>query len=172
MPILIAVVGAILSGLTYWFVYGNGMEQVDQLLRDRRNTKMRARSEAKFRSAPVRSIKNPADAAGVLMVLVASARGTPTPEQEAEIEAQLRAITEPGDDLAARLVFVRHAAGQASDPNSAIAHLAPLLREKLDAAERNDLERMLEAVAVIHQGPTEAQERLIARVVRTLAEEV
>lgn len=170
MPILVAVVGAVMSGLVYWFMYGNGMEQIDQLLRDRRNAKLRAKSAAQFRSAPIRSIKNPADAAGVLLLLVASARGTPTPEQDAEIEHQLRKIIEPDDDLASRLVIIRHAVAQISDADTAIGYLAPLLREKLDATERDELERMLEAVAVIHQGPIEAQERLIARIVRALAE--
>ncbi|SOR29608.1 conserved protein of unknown function [Methylorubrum extorquens] len=43
-----------------------------------------------------------------------------------------------------------------ADGNTALDHLAPLLRDKLDASERDDLERMLEAVAVIHGGPIEA----------------
>ncbi|CAO4142343.1 hypothetical protein DHODJN_05485 [Methylorubrum extorquens] len=44
----------------------------------------------------------------------------------------------------------------AADANTAVNHLAPLLRDKLDASDRDDLERMLEAVAVIHGGPIEA----------------
>ncbi|KQO95210.1 hypothetical protein [Methylorubrum extorquens] len=59
----------------------------------------------------------------------------------------------------------------AADANTAVDHLAPLLRDKLDASERDDLERMLEAVAVIRGGPIEAQERFIARTVRVLAEQ-
>ncbi|ACK83848.1 hypothetical protein [Methylorubrum extorquens] len=58
-----------------------------------------------------------------------------------------------------------------ADANTAVDHLAPLLRDKLDASERDDLERMLEAVAVIRGGPIEAQERFIARTVRVLAEQ-
>lgn len=171
MPILAAVAGAVMTGLLYWFMYGNGMEQIDQLFRDRRNAKLRAKSASQFRSAPIRSIKNPTDAAGVLMLLVALARGTPTPEQETEIAHQLRRITEPDDDLAARLVIIRHAVTQISDADTAIGHLAPLLRKQLDTSERDDLERMLEAVAVIHNGPIEAQERLIARIMRSLTEQ-
>jgi hypothetical protein len=67
---------------------------------------------------------------------------------------------------------VRHAGiAPPADGNTALDHLAPLLRDKLDASERDDLERMLEAVAVIHGGPIEAQERFIAGTVRVLAEQ-
>ncbi|MCE4225849.1 hypothetical protein HCU64_19025 [Methylobacterium sp. C25] len=170
MPVIGAVIGAIMTGLLYWFMYGNGMEQIERLLGDRRNHKLRLKSEANFKAAPIRSIKNPADAAGVLMQLVAQARGTPTPEQEAAIEEQMRTIIGSDDDLATQMVFIRHAATQAADAETAIDHLAPLLREKLTVSERDDVERMLEAVAVIHQGPTDRQERLIARTVRVLAE--
>ncbi|MCG5244968.1 hypothetical protein [Methylorubrum extorquens] len=45
------------------------------------------------------------------------------------------------------------------------------MRDKLDASERDDLERMLETVAVIHGGLIEAQEPFIARTVRVLAEQ-
>ncbi len=59
----------------------------------------------------------------------------------------------------------------AADANRAVDHLAPLMRDKLDASERDDLERMLETVAVIHGGLIEAQEPFIARTVRVLAEQ-
>jgi len=56
-----------------------------------------------------------------------------------------------------RTRIVRHAGiAPPADGNTALDHLAPLLRDKLDASERDDLERMLEAVAVIHGGPIEA----------------
>lgn len=105
------------------------------------------------------------------MMPVALARGTPTPEQEAAIEAEMRKVTAPDDDDPARMASIGHAATQASDAATAVDPLAPLLREKLDAGERDDLERILEAVAVIHGGPIEAQEKLIARTVRVLAEQ-
>ncbi|AWI91713.1 hypothetical protein C0214_15575 [Methylobacterium sp. DM1] len=171
MPVIAAVVGAVMTGLMYYFIYGNGMEQLDRFLGDRRNAKLRARSAAAFRAAPLRAIRDPADAAGVLMMLVALARGTPTPEQEAAIEAEMRKVTSPQDDHGTRMAYIRHAAAQASDADTAVDHLAPLLREKLDDAERDELEQMLEAVAVIHGGPIEAQEKLIARTVRVLAEQ-
>ena len=81
----------------------------------------------------------------------------------------MRKVTAPDDDHGTRMAYIRHAAAQACDANTAVDHLAPLLREKLDASERDDLERMPETVAVVHGSPIDAQERLIARTVRVLA---
>lgn len=171
MPVVAAIVAALMTGRVYSFISGTGMEQLDRYLGDRRSAKLRARSEAVFRAAPLRAIRDPADAAGVLMMLVALARGTPTPEQEAAIEAEMRKVRHPDDDHAARMAYLRHAAAQALDAATAVDHLAPLLREKRDASERDELERMMEAVANVHGGPIEAQETLIARTVRVLAEQ-
>ena len=168
MPIIVAVVGAFMTGLAYWFMHGDGMGQIDRYLTDRRNAKLRAKSEAAFRAAPVRAIRDPLDAAGILMFLVAGARGTPTPEQEAAIEAELRAITPPGDDFASRMTYLRHAAQQVGDADTALGHLAPLLSERLAPSERADLERMLERVAAIHLGPVPAQDILIGKTIRSL----
>ena len=168
MPIIAAVIGAIMTGLLYWFRYGDGMSHIDRHVSDRRSAKLRAESEAAYRAAPIRTIRDPVDAAGVLMYLVARARGTPTPEQEAVIEAELRAIAPPGGSLANRIVYLRHAAEQAADVTLAIRHLGPLLCEKLTPSERSDLERMLAAVAAVHQGPIPAQDSVMSQVVTAL----
>ncbi|MGH1573010.1 hypothetical protein ACRAWG_22975 [Methylobacterium sp. P31] len=143
-----------MTGLLYWFRYGDGMAQIDRHLGDRHAAaKLRAKTESAFRAAPVQTTREPADAAGVLTYLVAIARGTPTPEQVSVIEAEMRAITPPGDNLAGRMVHIRHAAEQAADISMVIRHLAPVLREKLTPSERSDLGRMLETVAAAHRGP-------------------
>ncbi|WP_204307860.1 hypothetical protein, partial [Klebsiella pneumoniae] len=84
----------IMTGLIYWLMYGNGLEYIDQSLRDRRNTRKRLENQASSRAAPLKAIRHPAEAAGVLMQLVALARGTPTPDQDAAVEAQMRRILE------------------------------------------------------------------------------
>ena len=78
MPIIAAVIGAIMTGLLYWFRYGDGMAHIDRHLSDRRTARLRAQGEAAFRAAPIRSIRDPVDAAGVLMYQIARARGMPT----------------------------------------------------------------------------------------------
>lgn len=171
MPFLIAMAGALTTGLIYWIRYGDGMAHIDQALRDWRTGRRRAASEKAFGLAPLRSLRHAADAAGVLMVLVARLRGELTPEQEARILARMEAVTEPGDDLGTRMSVIRHAAAQAPDPNAAIQSLAPLLRDRLTRTERDDLCEMLEDVAGVHQGPTDAQAAYIERIRRALNEE-
>lgn len=172
MPILIALAGALVTGLIYWVRYGNGMQHIDHAVRDWRTARRRRASERQIRSAPLRSLRNSVDAAGVLMALVARQRGVRTPEQESEILTQMRDVTDPNDDLATRMVVIRHAADQAApDPDLAIRSLAPLLRDRLTQGERDDLCRMLTAVATVHQGPTESQNRFIEQVRRAIYED-
>lgn len=171
MPIIAAVFGALVAGLVYWIKYGNGIEHIDNAVRDWRGTRRRMASERQIRSAPLRSLRHPADAAGVLMEMVARLRGVPTPEQEAVITAQMRGIVEAGDDLDTRMVFVRHAAAQAPDTTLAIKILAPVLHDALSFSERDHFADMLRTVAEVHQGPTEAQERLIDEIIRAIAED-
>jgi len=83
----------------------------------------------------------------------------------------MRDVTDPGDDLATRMVVIRHAADQAPEPDTAIRSLAPLLRDRLTQTEWDDLCRMLRAVATVHQGPTEAQNRFIEQVRRAVYED-
>lgn len=171
MPILIAMAGALVTGLIYWVRYRHGMEHIDHAVRDWRSARRRQASERQIRSAPLRSLRDPTEAAGVLMMLVARQRGVPTSEQENEILTQMRDVTDPGDDLATRMVVIRHAADQAPEPDTAIRSLAPLLRDRLTQTERDDLCRMLRAVATVHQGPTEAQNRFIEQVRRAVYED-
>lgn len=170
MPFLIAMTGALATGLIYWIRYGDGMAHIDQALRDWRTGRRRAASERAFGLAPLRALRHAADAAGVLMVLVARLRGELTPEQEARILARMETVTEPGDDLGTRMSVIRHAAAQAPDPDAALQTLAPLLRDRLTRTERDDLCEMLEDVAGVHQGPTDAQAAYIERIRRALHE--
>lgn len=171
MPIIAAVFGALIAGLIYWIKYGNGMEHLDNAVRDWRGARRRTASERQIRSAPLRSLRHPADVAGVLMAMVARLRGVPTPEQEAAITAQMRSIVAPGDDIETRMVFIRHVAAQAPDTKVAIKVLAPILHDALSFAERDHFAAMLQRVAEVHQGPTEAQERLIDEILRAIAED-
>lgn len=169
MPILIALAGALASGLIYWVRYGDALVHLDHALNDWRRGRRRRAGELQLRTAPLNSLRNPADAAGVLMRLVARLRGVPTPEQEAEILARLRDVTDSTeDDLKTRMAVIRHAADQAPDPSMALRSLTPLLRDRLTGPERSDLMRMLQAVACVHQGPTEAQERFVEEVRRAI----
>jgi hypothetical protein len=172
MPVIAAVAGAVLTGIFYWLIWGNGLAYIELRWRESRDRKddeaRRAAALVAKRSAPLRSIEDPRDAAGVLMCLVARQRGTPTPEQKAAIEQQMREVLDLGREIPQRLSLAMFAAEQASAAEDAVDALAPLLRTRLDRTECNDLLDTLNRVAEIHGGPTVEQERLIARVEQAL----
>lgn len=164
----VAIVTAILSGVTYWFVWGNGMEQLDHVLGRKRNAKRRAIAIDEAQRAPLKAIEEPRDAATVLMVLVATRRGEMTGEQEALILEEMRTTLEYEGDVAGRLAVARHAATCAPSPHVVVTVLRDVLRKHLARAEFNQLSMMLRKIAALHGGPTEEQEKLIAYAERTL----
>lgn len=178
MPILAALLGAIMTGLVWWLMFGRGLEYIEHRLQERGAARrgqaaLEGRREAERQRllAPVRSVTDPREAAALLMLLVAQARGLPTPEQVAAIERQMvEVLGLAAEDARSRLAYLRHAAERAPSPEEAVDEAAPLLREALTRAERKDLHTMLERVAALHGGPSEAQERIIARTLRRLGE--
>lgn len=168
MHIVGVLLTGIISGLTYWFVWGNGMEHVDFMLGRQRNAKRRALAVDQAKRAPLKAIQEPRDAATILMVLVASRRGEMTGEQEALILGEMASTLEYVDDVAASLAIARHAAANAPTPEVAVGELRDLLRKNLGRSEFNQLFLMLRKVASLHGGPTDEQEKLIAYAERTL----
>ncbi|HZY22270.1 MAG TPA: hypothetical protein VFE80_07695, partial [Beijerinckiaceae bacterium] len=62
----------------------------------------------------MRALKDPRDAAAVLMVAVAEARGVMTPEQETLVQERMGSVLGFANaEIGARLVYARHAARQA-----------------------------------------------------------
>ena len=170
MPIIAIVLSGIVSGLFLWLTRGGGLEQIDQLLRERRDRKRREKALEQQSLAPLRALKDPRDAAAVLMVAVAEARGVMTPEQETLVQERMGSVLGFANaEIGARLVYARHAARQAPSIDAIVADLTDLVREKLSRAERRELETMLDEVAALHGGPTDEQERAIALTSRRLA---
>jgi hypothetical protein len=172
MPVIAAIAGAVLTGIFYWLMWGKGLEYLEhrwQSGRDRKRDHV-AREAARLsqRTAPLRSVSDARDAATILMCLVAGQRGVPTPEQRAEIERHMSEVLELSGEAPQRLSFALFAAEKATIPDEAVDSLAPILRERLDRAECNQLLEMLSRVADVHGGPIPEQEKLIARVERAL----
>lgn len=178
MPIIAALLGAIMTGVVWWLMFGRGLDYIEHRLQARGEAR-RARQAVEGRKtatrqlllAPVRAITDPREAAALLMVLVAKARGLPTPEQMAAIEQQMVTVLglQPGE-VAARLAYVLHAADQAPSAEDAVEAASRLLRTALTPAEREDVRAMLDQVAALHGGPSDAQERLVALTLRRLSE--
>jgi hypothetical protein len=168
MPALVAIVGAIMSGVVYWFIYGKGMEQVDHWLNDRRNTRRSLAAREAAGRAPLKAMTERRDGAVALMLLIAGERGEPTPEQLEAIRAEMRDVLEFGADLEARLVVARHAVASLPSSEIGIADLTGLMQSGLTKAEFNQLFIMMRRVAALHGGPTESQDRLLALAERQL----
>lgn len=170
MPFLAALFGAVMTGVLYWLLYGNGREVISHWL-DRRNeqtrdeadaaTAMRARvTEAR---APLRALNDPRDVAAAAMVAVAECRGELTPEQGAIILEQMREILGLDLDLTDRLSIAIHAARRAGKPEFVLDDSVSLFRDTLSTLECEQLLDMLQAVSTVHGGPTDRQADLIRR---------
>ncbi len=170
MPIIAAIIGAVMTGLFYWFMFGGGMAYIDTRLRERDKRKQRAALPAKQEAAPLRSLQDPREAAVILMIAVALARGVPTPEQLDVVRDQMRDVLGFAADLSGHFAYCRFAAEQAPSPEGTIDDLADLLRRSLNRDERIELGSMLERVAALHGGPTERQERFVSLVLRRVTE--
>jgi hypothetical protein len=166
MPVILAILGAIGTGLTYWFIFGNGQEVLAQWMRDRRDDKRRAAARQIQAAAPMKAITDPRDAAIALMVCIASLRGDLTPEQEVVIKKHIAETLNLGGELEKRFTIARFAASQAPPSSDSIEAVKALLQTSVGPAERQQLGVMLTDVAKIHGGPSEAQERFIENAIR------
>lgn len=176
MPVLLAVLGALMSGLFMWVVWGNGMEVINHWL-DRRADKAKTQKDAKAiaeardraRRAPLRSIEDPREAAMVLLTKLAMLRGEITAEQNlllSKIAMDRLGLSGKPEHHTALAAF---AAKGAPDGDAVVADLSPLFHVRLNAEERDDLFAMMDEVAGLHGGATEAQETMIERLAKRLS---
>src|SRR5262245_54919193 len=82
MPAIILVVSTLVFWLIYWFVQMGGVDRFVELVARRRDAARRAEARESERSAPLRAIDDPRDAATVLMLLIPRG-GDPTQAQVA-----------------------------------------------------------------------------------------
>lgn len=176
MHILLAVLGALMSGLFMWVVWGNGMEVINHWL-DQRASKAKTQKDAKAiadardraRRAPLRSIEDPREAAMVLLTKLAMLRGEITAEQNlllSKIAMDRLGLPGKPEHHTALAAF---AAKGAPDGDAVVADLSPLFHVRLNAEERDDLFAMMDEIASLHGGPTEAQEAMIERLAKRLS---
>jgi len=170
MPVLLAILGAFASGIMMWLVWGNGLQVLNAWIdaqsanaKEKRDAKAIADARERAASAPLRAIEDPREAALVLLTKLAMLRGEITAEQNVLLS---RYVTERfGFDGKPehRTTLAAFAARSARDADSVVADLTPILHVSLETEALDDLFRMMQEVAALHGGPTEAQERMIER---------
>lgn len=168
MPVLLAVFGALMSGLFMWVVWGNGMEVINHWLDQRaekaktqKDSRAIAEARDRARRAPLRSIEDPREAAMVLLTKLALLRGEITAEQNLLLSKIAMDRLGLGGKPEHHTALAAFAAKGAPDGDAVVADLSPLFHVRLSAEERDDLFAMMEEVAALHGGATEAQGAMI-----------
>src|ERR1700736_4656483 len=91
MPIVVLVASALVFWVIYWFIRMGGVDHFRTLSARRKEEARRALSRELERTAPLRAIDDPRDAATVLMLLIPRGRD-PTAQQVAAIEKTMRGV--------------------------------------------------------------------------------
>lgn len=170
MPVILAIIGAMFSGLVMWVIWGNGMEVINHWI-DQHAAKTKAQKDAKAiaeakdraASAPLRAIEDPREAALVLLSKLAMLRGEITAEQNLALSKIAMDRLGLSGKPEHHTTLAAFAAKASKDADSLVADLTPLFHTRLNGEEMDDLFAMLGEIAGLHGGPTEAQERMIDR---------
>ena len=175
MPVIIALLGAIMSGLFMWMVWGNGMEVVNHWLDKRADQSKQARdakaiAEARDRAAraPLRAIEDVREAALVLLCILTRARGEMTEEQRVLIAGLVRDRLMLEGKAENHISLAEFAVKNAPSLDSAVHDVTPLLFARLDDTQKSDLMAMLNEVASLHGGATDKQSEIIERLTSRL----
>jgi len=161
MPIIALIFSTLAFWLLYWFIRMGGIDHLHQRAAQRKEEARRLAAREASRTAPLRAVDDPRDAAAILMLLVARAHGDPTREQIVAIENKMRDVFGFERELTERMTHVRFIARQADGFEQAAAVFAPLFKQRLTYYERGELIGMLEEVAR-NEGPSEIQIEAIA----------
>lgn len=175
MPVILAIFGALMSGLVMWMIWGNGMEVVNHYLdaraeKKKREKDTRAAIESRFQSAraPLRAILDPREAALALLTKLAMLRGEITMEQNALLSRLATDRLQLPGKAEHHTTVAAFAVRSVESYSAVIDELSPLFLETLTEEETDDLFSMLGEMARLHGGPNEGQERMIERCARVL----
>jgi hypothetical protein len=155
MPIVVLVAGTLAFWLIYWFIRMGGVDHFRELSARRKDEARRTQARELERTAPLRAIDDPRDAATVLMLLIPRGRD-PTANQIATIEEAMRVVLGLDHDVNERLTHARFIASCAQNFAQAVGLFADLFNKRLTAEERRQLVGLVEGVARI-DGPSAIQ---------------
>ena len=155
MPIIALLFSTLAFWVVYWFIRMGGIDHFREQSARRKDEARRAQAREQERSAPLRAIDDPRDAATVLMLLIPRGRD-PTAKQIATIEETMRAVFNFDHDVNERLTHARFIATCAHSFAQAARLFADLFNKRLTAKERRELVGIVEEIARI-DGPSGIQ---------------
>jgi len=155
MPVVVFIVGTLALWVAYYFVRLGGLDHLRERSAQRKDAARRVQARESERTAPLRAIDDPRDAATVLMLLITRG-GDPTTSQISAIEDAMRRVFGFDHDARERVTHARFIASCAQSFEEAAALFADLFKKQLNAEERRELIGMVEDVAKI-DGPSARQ---------------
>src|SRR5204862_3950913 len=111
MPIILMILGILAISVLFWFTRMGGIEHFRRQKAQQQEKAAREAVRERLRTAHLRAVDDPREAAAVLMLLLARERGDPTREQIWLIEDKLRGLGVT-HDLAERMAQARFVARQ------------------------------------------------------------
>jgi len=148
MPVIVLVASTLVFWVIYWFVRMGGVDHFREVSARRKDEARRAKARKLERTAPLRAIDDPRDAATVLMLLIPRGRD-PTAGQIATIEERMRVVFDFGHEVNERLTHARFIASCAQSFGEAAELFADLFSKRLTAEERRELVGLVEEIARI-----------------------
>jgi hypothetical protein len=156
MPIIALIASTLIFWAIYWFVRMGGVDHLREQSQRRKDEARRTQARESERTAALRAIDDPRDAATVLMLLIP--RGSdPTATQITTIEETMRRVFGFDHDARDRLTHARFIAGTAQNFADAAGLFADLFNKQLTVDERRELVGMVEDIARIDGGPSVMQ---------------
>jgi hypothetical protein len=148
MPIVVLMASTLAFWVLFWFVRMGGLDHFRELSARRKEEARRAQARETERTAPLRAVDDPRDAATVLMLLIPRGRD-PTAEQIAAIEKNMRVVLGLEDGVNERLTHARFVASCAQSFAQAAGLFADLFKKRLTAEELGELVGLVEEIARI-----------------------
>jgi uncharacterized tellurite resistance protein B-like protein len=159
MPIVAVVVLTALFWTLYWFVQMGGVEHFREKAARRKEEAHKAEARERDRTALLRAVEDPRDAATILMLLIARG-GDPTPQQVAVIRQTIAQVFGFAAEADERLTQARFIASSAQNFDEAAKIFADLFRKRLTSSERRELVDMVSEIARL-DGPSPTQNEAI-----------
>ena len=147
MPTLVLLLSTLSFWVFYWFIRMGGIGHVQGIFTRRKEEARRAAARERERTASLRAMDDPRDAAIILMLLMARIAGDPTREQVAAIEQQARTAFGFDTELIERMTHARFIASRVDGFEQAAGVLSDLFNKCLTRDEKFELIAMVEGIA-------------------------